>query len=162
MGWLLPGAFGCSALPTSFPMYIIPNGAQANGIKLPLIAAHSISAIYYIVISPSGCLALPFSIPVSHLIRYQIPHRRPARSLQINLGGVSCSQNRQSQNVTTEPKGWESSCWFQGLLRAEGRQADSLLKPYWQPPISAPDVWSPDFPLCPWPGYSFGRGTGST
>lgn len=87
MGWLLPGAFGCFALPTSFPAYIIPNSTRANGIKLPLIAAQPISAIYYIAISPPGCLTLPFSIPVSHLIRHQIPHHWPARSLQTNLAG---------------------------------------------------------------------------
>lgn len=134
MGCLLPGAFGCFALPTAFPTYIIPNSTWANGIKLPLIAAHPISAIYYIVISPCGCLPLPFSTPLSHLIRYQIPHR-PARSLQTNLGGESCSRNGQSQKVTTEPTGLRKLLLIPGIAESWGERLTAC----WNPPDSHQD-----------------------
>lgn len=97
------------------PAYIIPKGTRANGIKLPLIAAQPISAIYYIVISPCGCLTLPFSIPVSHLIRYQIPHHWPGRSSQTNLAGESCPQNGQSQKGTMEPRGLRKLLLIPGI-----------------------------------------------
>lgn len=60
MGWLLPGTFGCFALPTSFPTNTIPNSTWANGIKLPVIAAQPISAIYYIVIFLLAASLSPF------------------------------------------------------------------------------------------------------
>lgn len=123
------GALPClhHSLHTSFP-----TAPRANGIKLPLIAAHPISAIYYIVISPPGCLPLPFSIPVSHLIRYRIPHRRPARSSQINLGGESCSQNGQSQDVTTAPTGLRKLLLIPGITEGWGERLTAC----WNPPDS--------------------------
>lgn len=119
------------------PAYIIPHihhsqGTRANGIKLPLIAAHPISAIYYIVISPAGCLPLPFSIPVSHLIRYQILHHQPARSLQINLRGESCPQNGQSQDVTTAPTGLGKLLLIPGITEGWGERLTAC----WNPPDS--------------------------